>query len=242
MGVGGLAAFAYQRQVNEEAGRVEVARGQAMQRLEAAREAWSGRLDPSGYDRAVEAAEDVESLLTGRLSSELRGRVRFLADATRSEAAAARADREWLDKLTTVRLPGTTRTYSTRSASTVACSATWAFHSTARLAGSLWPSPRRCEVSRPEPVVVTLASLLDDWSLLLRTRSSRRPLTDRVRQAERVTALARALDPDAWRNNLRAALARPEANDRRAALLRLAAAPDVADAAGDDPDCSWPRR
>ncbi len=192
MGVGGLAAFAYQRQVNEQAGRVDVARGQAMQRLEAAREAWSVRLDPSGYDRAVESAEAAEALLTTRLSFDLSGRVRSLADATRSEAAAARADREWLDKLTSLR--------AARYDSTILDVA----GEYGRLFGDLGVSldgeapdllalAATLRVSRPEPVVVTLASFLDDWSLILRTRSSRRPLTERVKQAERVTALTREL-------------------------------------------------
>ena len=182
--------------------------------------------NPSGYDRAVEAAEAAEALLTTRLSFDLSGRVRSLADATRSEAAAARADREWLDKLTSLR--------AARYDSTILDVA----GEYGRLFGNLGVSldgeapdlvalAATLRVSRPEPVVVTLASFLDDWSLILRTQSSRRPLTERVKQADRVTALTRELDPDAWRDNIRTALAQPEAADRRAALILQAAAPDM---------------
>ncbi len=47
-------------------------------------------------------------------------------------------------------------------------------------------------------------------------------------QADRITALARTLDPDPWRNALRDALSFPVRAERTRAVLRLAAAPDVA--------------
>ncbi len=51
---------------------------------------------------------------------------------------------------------------------------------------------------------------------------------DARNQADRITALARTLDPDPWRNALRNALSFPDRAERKRAVLRLAAAPDVA--------------
>ena len=74
------------------------------------------------------------------------------------------------------------------------------------------------------PAAADLASALDQWAFLRRGRALRDPVG-----AERLVAMARAADPDPWRNRLRDTLGRMEGGPARRleALERLAATADV---------------
>ncbi len=80
------------------------------------------------------------------------------------------------------------------------------------------PRKRRPGGSGPGlPTVATaLAAAVDDWAAIRRDRRK-----DRAGAAA-LAALARAADPDDWRNRLRAALDQPDAAARRTALQGLA--------------------
>ncbi len=71
--------------------------------------------------------------------------------------------------------------------------------------------------ARPPNVAMALASAVDDWAAIRRDRRQ-----DRAGAAA-LTALARAADPDDWRNRLRTALDQPDAASRRTSLQGLAA-------------------
>ena len=82
--------------------------------------------------------------------------------------------------------------------------------------------PAACSPS--SPAAADLASALDQWAFLRRGRALRDPVG-----AERLVAMARAADPDPWRNRLRDTLGRREGGPARRleALERLAATADV---------------
>ncbi len=70
--------------------------------------------------------------------------------------------------------------------------------------------------TRPLAVVLGLAAALDDWA------SVRRSLRRYTAGAERLSEAAQIVDPDPWRNDLRAALDQPDKETRLAALRALA--------------------
>jgi serine/threonine-protein kinase len=212
----GIGTFVYQRQVREESARLAIAFGQALQRRAAAREAWSNRRDATGWDRALEAAEE---LTKTRLPSDLRGRAILLRNEIRTEAHVARSDRDLLDRLTSVRAlkgnPESDASYeyarAFRDLGVVIDDAKFEPSSVAA----------QLRLARPKPVLVQLASFVDDWSLLIRGTEKRGPAADRL------LLLASSLDPDTWRNELRIALANTGLDQRRAVLVRLSAATDL---------------
>ncbi len=75
---------------------------------------------------------------------------------------------------------------------------------------------------RPEEFLVRLASYMDDWG------ASSRVWGADAKKAGRLSALARAIDPNPRRNAVRDGLSLPTPDERSTALKRLSAAGDLA--------------
>ena len=183
-----------------------------------ARAAWSERLDATAWDPGrgpgLGSRGPRQRPVAGR---HVRRRLRDLAAGVKAEAAEARADAALLNDLAAVRPPETIRS------TTLPQSMASAFQKRGLPVEVGDPAATAATLrNRPGPVAVQIASYLDDWTLLLKDKKGAR------NQADRITALARALDPDPWRNSLRDALSLPDRAERKRAVLRLAAAPDVA--------------
>ena len=179
--------------------------------------------DPVPWVEAIEAARRAESLLesvdAGAVSStRVRG---FLAEVIRegAEAEAAEKDRRIVERLAAI-LNDFGVHADDRQADAEYAAAFRAYGvdpnapDPAASGGALAASPAAAD----------LASALDQWAFLRRGRALRDPIG-----AERLVAMARAADPDPWRNRLRDTLGRREGGPARRleALERLAATADV---------------
>jgi Flp pilus assembly protein TadD/tRNA A-37 threonylcarbamoyl transferase component Bud32 len=214
--LGGIGLYSYQRQLRQETVRTSSALDRAEQARIDARAAWSERLDATGWGRAEDLASAAVALDSRRLPTGVRRRMQALSEGVKVEAGESRADAALLYDLAAVRAARNDPLFDAPSEYGRALQKRGLpvevgdpAATAARLRG------------RPVPVAVQIASYLDDWTLLLRDKGGAR------NQADWITALARALDPDPWRNALRDALSLPERAERRLAVSRLAVAPDV---------------
>jgi tetratricopeptide (TPR) repeat protein len=170
-------------------------------------------VDPGLWVVAREATRRAETLLEGGGDEATRHRVRALAHEVEAGLSRAKAVRDLLDRAVDIRSAqednlsgrGTDSGYADAfrkfgldvDASTV----------------EQWVGKLR---NLPRPVVVELAAAIDDWtSVCLHLRQF-----DRSR---RLVALARAIDPDDWRDTFRAAMVRDRGlRDQREALKQMA--------------------
>jgi len=178
--------------------------------------------EPGPWAVAASAAEKARDLLEPGIEPGLHKQVEDLAAGLAAErgqaeaaARAARRDRTLLDRLVDIR--------SAEADDRDGRSTDAAYADAFREAGldvAAWPADeaaRRIRARLPE-VATALASAVDDWAAIRRDRSK-----DRAGAAS-LAALARAADPDDWRNRLRTALDQPDAAARRTALQGLAGA------------------
>jgi len=177
--------------------------------------------DPGPWAVAAVAAEKARDLLEPGIEPGLRKQVEDLAaglaaERGQAEAAAqsARRDRTLLDRLVDIR----SAEADDRDGQSTDAAYSDAFREAgldvAALAADEAPKQIR---ARPPAVAMALASAVDDWAGIRRDRRK-----DRAGAAS-LAALARAADPDDWRNRLRAALDQPDAAARRTALQGLGA-------------------
>src|SRR5262249_34287989 len=153
---------------------------------------------------AVAAAEKARDLLEPGVEPGLRRQVEELAaelvgERKHAEAAAEadRRDRRLLDTLIEIR--------SAKADDRGGWGSGAAYAEASRAAGCDAAGRPAAEVAaairaRPPTVAIALAVAIDDWAAVRRDRKR-----DRAGAAA-LTALARAADPDAWRNGLRDAL------------------------------------
>jgi tetratricopeptide (TPR) repeat protein len=129
-----------------------------------------------------------------------------------ADADAARRDRELLERLMDVRAAKSEMTSLAAAA---------AYAEAFRRSGLDPEAPSFSEAAgwiseRPRDVAVSLAAALDDWAWV-----RRQDIKDQAGAAP-LTALARAVDPDPWRNQLRDAVESQDPAARLAALRMLA--------------------
>jgi eukaryotic-like serine/threonine-protein kinase len=216
--LGGIGLYAYQRQVRLETASAESALARAEQSWSAARTAWSERLDATAWVRAEDLALAAAAHDSRRLPVEVHRRMQGLSEGVKAEAGEARVDEALLNDLAAVRAARNDNPHYDGSSEYGR-----AFQNREMPVQIGDPASTAATFrNRPRLVAVQIASYLDDWTLLVRdTRGA-------SNQADRITALARALDPDPWRNRLRDAVSLPDRGAQRKAVLRLAAEPDVA--------------
>ncbi len=214
--LGAVSMYSHQRQLRQEISAAEAALARAEQIRSDARADWSERLDAKAWDRADALASDAADRDSPRLPSGLRRRLQALAEGTNAEALEARLDAALLNDLAAIRAARNDPFYNADSEYGLAFGKRGL-----PLDAGVPATTAAMHQSRPRPVAVQIASYLDDWTLLLKGKIDTRDRMDRI------TALARTLDPDPWRNALRDALSLPGRVERDHAFLRLAAAPDV---------------
>jgi serine/threonine-protein kinase len=179
--------------------------------------------DPVLWVEAIEAARRAETLLAGSdagLGQEERVR-RFLDELVREREAieAVDKDRRIVERLASVLndfgVHGDERKADSDYAS--------AFRAYGVDVDSLDP-PAAGRLLAASPVAPELASALDQWAILRRGRALHDPAG-----ADRLVAVARAADPDPWRNRLRDTVGRMDGGPARRleVLERLAATADV---------------
>jgi eukaryotic-like serine/threonine-protein kinase len=176
--------------------------------------------EPGPWAVAASAADKARDLLEPGIEPGLRKQVEDLATGLAAErgqaeaaAQAARRDRTVLDRLVDIR--------SAEADDWDGRSTDAAYADAFRDAGldvaalSVEEAAGRIR-GRPPATATALASAVDDWAAIRRDRRK-----DRAGAASLV-ALARAADPDDWRNRLRTALDQPDAAARLTALQGLA--------------------
>ena len=205
--------------LRESAGRVNVALQEATRLRGLAQGAAVGELGP--WEVASIAAEKARELLEPGVEPAVSKQVEDLAAELAVErrqaetaAEAARRDRTLLERLVDIR--------SAEADDRGGFSTDAAYADAFRDAGldlAALPADEAAKRirSRPPAVATALASAVDDWAGIRRDRRK-----DRAGAASLV-GLARAADPDEWRNRLRTALDQPDAAARRTALQGLAA-------------------
>jgi serine/threonine protein kinase/Flp pilus assembly protein TadD len=216
--LGGIGLYSYQRQVRQETASAEAALARAEQSRSDARLAWSERLDATAWGLAEDRALAAAALDSRRLPSGVHERLQSLSERVKAEAGAARADESLLNDLAAVRAARNDHPHYVGSSEYGRVFNSRGLSSALGAPASTAATLRK----RPGLVAIQIASYLDDWSLVLRIDGKSPD------QADRITDLARALDPDAWRNRLRDAVSLPDQEARRLAVLRLAAEHDVA--------------
>ncbi len=179
--------------------------------------------DPILWVEAIEAARRAETLLTGSDATlEQTQRVRrFLDELTREREAIedVEKDRRIVERLAAVLndfgVHGDERKANADYAA--------AFRAYGVDVDSLDP-PAAGRLLTTSPVAPELASALDQWAILRRSRVLHDPAG-----ADRLVAVARAADPDSWRDRLRDTVGRMQGGPARRleVLERLAATADV---------------
>jgi serine/threonine-protein kinase len=208
------------RQTND---RVNLAIREATRLRGLAQGAAMGDLAP--WELAAAAAEKARDLLDPGVEPGLRQQVEDLAAGLATERAQAEAaaeadrrDRRLLDALVEIRSAEADDQGGWGSDAAYA----EAFRAVGYDAAGRPPAEVAAAIrARPPAVAVALAVAIDDWAAVRRDRKR-----DRAGAAA-LTALARAADPDVWRNRLRDALDRPDREGRRAALRKLMEAAPV---------------
>ena len=192
---------------------------------------WARRLDRGDWPRAEEAAIAAATRTSVRVPISVRRKATKLAELVAAEAKAAKDNEALINELATARaaqdeqddlssqyrrafeeygLPVTAMNF----AATVEMLTT-------RLQG------------QPELVHVRLASYLDEWAFQLWTRKESPRQTKSEGENDpglsaRLTALARAIDPDSWRSAVRDSLSPPNLLEMQRTLIRLSEAPETA--------------
>jgi serine/threonine-protein kinase len=212
------------RERRRRLGAVEVAVNAALAESGKRRErAITAGSDPILWVEAIEAARRAETLLTGSdPSPEQQERVRRFLDELMRERDAIEAvdkDRRIVERLASVLndfgVHGDERKADSDYAAT--------FRAYGVDVDALDPSAAG-RLLAASPVAPELASALDQWAILRRSRVLHDPAG-----ADRLVAVARAADPDPWRNDLRDTVGRLDGGPARRlqALERLAATADV---------------
>ena len=168
---------------------------------------------------AAVAAEKARELLAPGVEPALRKQVEDLAaelavERQQAEAAAeaAASDRRLLDHLVDIR----SAEADDRGGWSTDAAYADAFREAGLDVSALTADEAAKRMRERSPAVATaLASAVDEWAAIRRDRSK-----DRAGAAA-LAALARAADPDDWRNRLRDALDQPDAAARRTALQGL---------------------
>jgi tetratricopeptide (TPR) repeat protein len=215
--LGGIGLYSYQKQARQEMVVAAAAIVRAEQARSDARATWSSRLDATLWTRVLDLAAHAAAFDSVRLPAELRRRLRGLSSAVKAEAAESQADALLLKNLAAVRSARNDPQYDAPGA--------YGHHLGQRglliEAGNPGASTA-WDQSRPALAAVEIASYLDDWALLLREKGD-------PRTADRITARARALDPDPWRNALRDSMTLRDRTEKRQTLARLAETPGIVD-------------
>jgi len=179
--------------------------------------------DPILWVEAIEAARRAETLLAGKeASTDQKQRVRkFLDELVQAREAvdAVEKDRRIVERLAAVLNDFGEHSDERKADSDYAA----AFRAYGVDVDSLDPSAAG-PLLAASPVAPELASALDQWAILRRGRVLRDPAG-----ADRLVSVARAADPDAWRNRLRDTVGRAGGGPARRleVLERLAATADV---------------
>jgi serine/threonine-protein kinase len=226
LGAGGWAWLAADRAARaaSTAREVNKALDDAATLLGKARSATAG--DLSGWAEATEAAKRAASILAqGEGSADLGGRVRALMAAVTLEhaEAKARAEATEKDRLMLERLDEINSSYSVHmSSATVDARYQAAFRDYGIDVDALDPAEAAAIIAA-RPIASRLAWRLESWGNTLRKKQYKN--ADRAKAA-RLLAIARAADPDPWRNQVRDALDNPDEDKAKAldALKRLVAA------------------
>jgi tetratricopeptide (TPR) repeat protein/tRNA A-37 threonylcarbamoyl transferase component Bud32 len=223
LGVGGWAWMSKERLSRVEAVSDEVngALDFAARKREQARSA--SDTDRTLWVQAIEAARRAESLLTrDEGSTELRDRVRSSLAAIereRDEAEAAEKDRRMVERLAGIHNDlGVHRDFERADAEYAA-----AFRGYGVDLDALDPAEAGARLAK-SPVAAELANALDQLAFLRRTPFLRDAAGER-----RIVAVAKAADPDRWRNQLRDTLSQMNTDRSRQLdiLERLAATADL---------------
>jgi tetratricopeptide (TPR) repeat protein len=222
IGAGGWVWVTGDRRRAAAAESIEVAKAldAAARKRAQARSATGG--DSTLWVQALEAARRAEALLPrGETSPELRDRVRSVLAAIeleREEAEAAEKDRHMVERLAGIHNDlGVHRDMERADAEYAA-----AFRGYGVDLDALDPDQAGARLAR-SPVAAELANALDQWAFIRRG-----PLRDAAGD-QRLVAIAKAADPDPWRNRLRDTLGGMNTDQRRKldVLERLAATADL---------------
>ncbi len=169
--------------------------------------------DVSRWIAAREAARALESLLADAPDAATRDRVAAFAREVTRGASSAEADQRLLAELAEIRGARVNDRDGMQSDARYAD----AFRE-AGMDLDTSPPDRAAAViaARPRAVRMAIAAALDDWAALRRLEAPDHP------DARRLTETARKVDPDPWRDRLRAALQIPSRSERLASLRELA--------------------
>jgi eukaryotic-like serine/threonine-protein kinase len=230
LGAGGWVWVTHDRLRVAEAVSLEVdkALNVAARKREQARAATSG--DPTLWIQAIEAARRAEALLPrGETSSALRDRVRFVLAAIERERAKAEAgekDHRMIERLAGIHNDLGVHNDPERADGEYAA----AFRAYGVDLDALDPDEAGARLA-VSPVATELANALDQWAFIGRgPRPRRAPGGPRQSGSDqRLIAVAKAADPDPWRNRLRDTLGRMnEDRERKLEVLEgLAATADL---------------
>jgi serine/threonine-protein kinase len=225
LAAGGWAWMARDRMMRAEARGAEVNRAieAAVEKRDQARAAGGGGAGATLWVEAIEAARRAESLLSeGEGRPELRDRVASLLKAVVRERAgveAAEKDRRMVERLAEIHNDLGVHGDSERADAEYLA----AFRGYGVDLDALEPATAGARL-RASPAAAELAGALDQWAFIRRGGFLRDPSG-----ADRLVAVAKAADPDPWRNQLRDTLAHMPADRGRAiaALERLADTADL---------------
>jgi tetratricopeptide (TPR) repeat protein len=191
-------------------GRVNAALQEALRRRGLAQGAAGSDLGP--WTEAVAAARQAQALLEAEVNPSLGQQVETLLAEVSQQAQQAEIDHHLLDRFVDIR---------SARAEDPDGSATDAAYAEAFAAGSLdvaGDSPAevaaRLRARRPG-VAVAMVAALDEWAAVRRLRKD-------LAGAARLITVAQGVDSDAWRRDLRAAVAQPDPAKRRTELQKLA--------------------
>lgn len=220
---GGSAWLARDRMANalRTAASVDKALAEAGLRLDQARSAPA--YDRATWVEAIEAARRAELLLArGESKPDQRRQVRDLLAAIAGEhveAEAAEEDRRMVERLARIHVDMTFHLNRAREDAQYAA----AFRDYGIDVDALSPAEAGARIAA-RPIAIELAAALDHWAF-----SRRRTKPRRLDEARHLADVARAADPDPWRDRLRDALeVRMTERERgRATLRELAASADV---------------
>ncbi len=176
--------------------------------------------DLSSWVDALAAAQKASALLDPGADPELRKQTKTVLEAIQSEKQAAaaavqtaEARRRLLDRLADIR---SARSYAP-DGSIGDSDYLAAFREVGIDVFAMPPAEAAAQIKgRSLSEAVLLAAALDDWA------DSRRRLRNDMAGAHRLTEVARNVDPDPWRNQLRELLEGPDGPERTPAFRRLA--------------------
>ncbi len=164
-GLAGYGVYSSQQLVLRDTTLVEGALSKTVQLRDEARAVWAKNRDASRWARVEEAADDTARLLTRRVGDALRDRVKATRDEVHKEAAAVRDDSVLLSELATVRADKMDPNFNADSM----YRSVFEGHGLA-VGAELSTSARALLVDglrrRPNLIVATVASYIDDWAFV----------------------------------------------------------------------------